>query len=72
MTNEQTRIKDAQDTFYKWCLNNLPVGRRVTEEDVEGIERVRESNRNAREKLFGHQSYVWYLKFERWSRYDCR
>lgn len=63
MTNEQTRIKAAQDTFYKWCLSNLPVGRKVTQEDVESIERVIggrssptywESNRKAREKLFGY------------------
>ena len=62
MTNEQTRTKVAQDTFYKWCLNNLPIGRRVTEGDVESIERVKESNRKAREKLFGNEDWVWYLK----------
>ena len=61
--DEQTRIKAAQDTFYKWCLNNLPVWRKVTEEDVEGIERVKESNRRAREKLFGHHTYTWYLLY---------
>lgn len=62
MINETQKIKSAQDTLYKWCLNNLPVGRRVTEEDVEGVERVKESNRKSREVLFGNEDWVWYLK----------
>lgn len=68
---EQTRIKEAQDNLYKWCLSNLPVGRKVTQEDEEGIARVRESNLKAREKLFGSKEYVWYLKYEGYA-YDCR
>ena len=59
--NEQTRIKEAQDNLFKWCLKNLPVGRYVTQEDVEGVNRVHESNLKAREKLFGSKEYVWYL-----------
>lgn len=59
---EQTRIKNAQENLFNWAMKNLPVGRGVTQEDVEGIERVKESNRKAREKLFGNEDWVWYLK----------
>ncbi len=50
--NEQQRIKEAQDNFYNWCIKNLPVGRKVTQEDIESIARVRESNLQCKEKLF--------------------
>ena len=62
MINESTRIKQAQDNFYQYCLNNLPVGRYITQEDRESIERVRMSNLKSREVLFGSKDWVWYLK----------
>lgn len=60
MICEQCNIKTAQDNLYKWCLNNLPIGRSVTQEDVEGIERVTEDNLKDRERIFGNREWVWY------------
>jgi len=75
MNKESMRIKEAQDNIYNWCIKNLPVGRSLTQEDIESIDRVRQSNKKSREKLFGHSSLVWYLKpkqTQEKSRYACR
>lgn len=73
--DEQTRIKEAQLNFYKWCVKNLPVGRVTTQEDKVSINRVKESNKKSREKLFGSSDWVWYLmpkQTQEESRYACR
>lgn len=62
MICEQCNIKTAQDNLYKWCLNNLPIGRSVTQEDVEGIERVTEDNLKDRERIFGNRYGIQFIK----------
>lgn len=74
-STEETRIKNAQVNFFKWCVKNLPVGRIVTQEDIESINRVKESNKKSRDKLFGSSDWVWYLKpkqTQEVSKYACR
>tara|TARA_Y100001973_G_C5209232_1_gene344361 strand:- start:31284 stop:31472 length:189 start_codon:yes stop_codon:yes gene_type:complete len=60
MTCETQRIIEAQDNFFKWCMQNLPVGRAVSRKDIESINRVTHYNLLDRERLFGSSQYRWY------------
>lgn len=72
MFTEQTRVKEAQDNLYRWCLQNLPVGRAVTDGDTESIEQVKMNNRKSRRKLFGREDWVWYLQYKGWCKHGRR
>lgn len=56
---EVCRIREANQSL-KRILGQF-VGTRVTEEDRVIFERLEETNKKSKERLFGSRDFVWYL-----------